>query len=230
MSKWSLAIFAFALSLSPLFGQISIITTSLPPGSLNEVYYAELMSYGSQPFQWSIVPGSGSLPPGLSLPASGQLGGTPTSAGSFSFTVAVRDATGATAQQPFSITIAAITVTTFYLPTSVVFNPYSVQLTASGGSGGPYQWSYYYPGTHTTWIPTHSSFSFSKDGIVSGTPGYIDLEYAGDYFDVVAFDPVTQQQSLPKSLGIDVVYCLANVSPASLPDGEVGITYSASYS
>ncbi len=51
---------------------------------------------------------SGSLPPGLTLnPATGTVSGTPTTAGTYPFTVRVADATGASATQLTSIAIAA---------------------------------------------------------------------------------------------------------------------------
>jgi hypothetical protein len=55
---------------------------------------------------------SGTLPPGLSMPSTSgccgdAIGGTPTQAGTFTFTVQVRDSTGHTATQAFSIAISA---------------------------------------------------------------------------------------------------------------------------
>jgi hypothetical protein len=54
---------------------------------------------------------SGSLPPGLSMPSTfgccgDAIGGTPTQAGAFTFTVRVRDSAGHTAAQAFSIAIS----------------------------------------------------------------------------------------------------------------------------
>jgi large repetitive protein len=57
---------------------------------------------GAAPYQFSVT---GTLPPGLSLSAGGVLGGTPTQAGSFSFTVLVRDANGCTGSRSYNLTI-----------------------------------------------------------------------------------------------------------------------------
>ena len=71
---------------------LAIGTTSLPNGVVNVAYTVTLAAGGGiLPYTWSIV--DGSLPPGLTLsPSSGDITGTPTVAGTFSFTVQVRDA------------------------------------------------------------------------------------------------------------------------------------------
>jgi hypothetical protein len=49
---------------------------------------------------------SGELPPGLELPRrDNTISGTPTTAGTFTFTVQVTDERGTTAEQTFTITI-----------------------------------------------------------------------------------------------------------------------------
>jgi Putative Ig domain len=59
---------------------------------------------GVPPYTWSIV--SGELPPGLELPRrDNTISGTPTVAGTFTFTVQVTDDIGGTDQETFSITI-----------------------------------------------------------------------------------------------------------------------------
>jgi hypothetical protein len=57
-----------------------------------------------QPYSWSLV--SGQIPPGLSLSESpGRITGTPTEAGTFTFTVRVTDDRGTFAERTFSITV-----------------------------------------------------------------------------------------------------------------------------
>jgi putative Ig domain-containing protein len=60
-------------------------------------------SGGTAPYYWSVV---GVFPPGLTLPVSGTASGTPTSAGTFKFTVQVDDAAGGSATGGASITIS----------------------------------------------------------------------------------------------------------------------------
>lgn len=66
-----------------------------------------LKAAGSAPFTWSVV--AGSLPAGLTLTSAGRIAGAincAPCAGAYTFTVQVRDATGATAQRAFRIRTA----------------------------------------------------------------------------------------------------------------------------
>jgi hypothetical protein len=66
-------------------------------------------SGGSTPYAWSVL--SGSLPNGLTLTSAGVISGTPSLAGSFTFTAQVKDASALTASRSFSINIASPTPT-----------------------------------------------------------------------------------------------------------------------
>ena len=88
---------------------LAVTTTSLSNGVLSIVYSATLRgSGGTLPYTWSII--SGSLPPGLTLTANGAITGTPTTTGTFSFTVQVRDASNPiqTATKPLTLTIVSV--------------------------------------------------------------------------------------------------------------------------
>ncbi len=85
---------------------LSITTTSLGGGLNGSAYSATLSgSGGTLPYTWSIL--SGSLPPGLTLTAN-SIGGTPTAAGTFNFTVQLSDASAPvqTVTKALSITIS----------------------------------------------------------------------------------------------------------------------------
>jgi hypothetical protein len=87
-------------------GPLSITSNSPLPNATVGVPYAQTIvaTGGALPYTWSVV--AGSLPAGVTLNAqSGILSGTPTTAGTANFTLQVRDATQATAQKPFTITI-----------------------------------------------------------------------------------------------------------------------------
>jgi putative Ig domain-containing protein len=67
-------------------------------------YFQNLFSSGGVgPFTWTVA--ADQLPPGVRLTGS-HLGGTPTVAGTFAFTVKVTDSAGDQASKPVSITIS----------------------------------------------------------------------------------------------------------------------------
>jgi hypothetical protein len=93
---------------------------------------------------------SGSLPPGLFMPSTygccgDAIGGTPTKAGTFTFTVQVRDVAGHTARQAFSIAISPPAPLQFTFPATccnagTVGQSYLQNFAISGGVG-PYRTS-----------------------------------------------------------------------------------------
>jgi hypothetical protein len=89
---------SFALSISPSAPALTITTSSPLPGAVMGQSYSHTLSAngGTSPYRWSFT---GSLPPGLVLSPAGIIDGTPTSGGTFSFTVTVTDAVGATASR-----------------------------------------------------------------------------------------------------------------------------------
>ena len=78
----------------------------LAPGQVGVSYAIGVFADGgTPPYRWSLV--AGQLPPGLSLTTSpGRITGTPTTAGTFTFTLRVTDEGGQQATQQFSITIS----------------------------------------------------------------------------------------------------------------------------
>ena len=84
---------------------VVINTSSLPNGTTGTAYNQTLSaSGGTAPYSWSVT--IGSLPSGLTLNAStGEISGTPTTAGTSNFTVQAQDSTGLTATQVSSLEI-----------------------------------------------------------------------------------------------------------------------------
>ena len=87
-----------------------ITTTALPNGAVGVTYNQVLAATGTAPITWNVA--GGTLPAGLSLNEStGEIGGKPTTAGTFSFTVKAENSTGSDTKE-LSITVASpITVT-----------------------------------------------------------------------------------------------------------------------
>lgn len=84
-----------------------ITTPSLPAAPVSQPYSVTLAAAGGKiPFTWSVVSGSGSLPPGLTLnAATGAISGTPSAASAYVFKVQVTDSssTPQTATMPATI-------------------------------------------------------------------------------------------------------------------------------
>jgi hypothetical protein len=86
---------------------LTILTSSLPSGTVNSPYSASLQATGGiEPYTWSIT--SGTLPVGLAFTPAGLISGTPAASGTSSFTAQVTDSTTPTPQSQtvdLSITI-----------------------------------------------------------------------------------------------------------------------------
>jgi subtilisin family serine protease len=128
-----------------LANPLTVTTTSLPGGTVGKAYSQVVTATGGQtPYAWSVA--SGSLPPGMALnPSTGAVTGTPTAAGTFSFTARASD-TGnpvRTDTQALSITVAstvALAISSWSVPGGDVGSGYTGTVTGSGGAT-PYTWS-----------------------------------------------------------------------------------------
>ena len=161
-----------------------ITTTTLPGGTANTAYSQTIAATGTAPITFSVA--SGTLPAGLSLSAAGVLSGTPSAAGSSSFTIRATNAAGFD-DQAYTLAISAgtvkptITTTTLYAGT--VNSAYSTAFHATGTA--PITWSVA-AGT----LPP--GLSLASDGSVTGTP-----TTAGSYsFTVKATNVAGEAQSL----------------------------------
>ncbi len=98
---------AFSLTINPpLPLVVNTPSGCCDPGTVGTPYSVQFFAVGGvQPYTWALV--AGQFPPGLRLAKGGLLSGTPTTSGTFTFTVQVTDKAGAQATGgPFSITIS----------------------------------------------------------------------------------------------------------------------------
>jgi hypothetical protein len=202
-------------------GSLNITTTSLPSGTLNYQYSATLgASGGVPPYTWSVP--SGSLPPGLNLDsASGAISGTPTTTGTYPFTVQVADSQSppATASAPLSITVNAtltqLTVVTTALPPGTQNTGYSAMLAATGGVT-PYTWS-----VTAGSLPVGLHLN-ANSGAITGTPSGAGISN----FTVQVTDFQLSTATAPLSITITPAVPL-RITTTSLPSGTAGTAYSA---
>jgi hypothetical protein len=113
------------------------IRVGVPPNGTECVSYSFVFTAagGQTPYSWS--QSAGTLPPGLTLSASGELSGSPTAAGTYTFTVRVTDGT-ATDSRSCTVIIADNSVsigTISPLQDGYVASYYMVELHATGACG-----------------------------------------------------------------------------------------------
>jgi hypothetical protein len=185
-------------------GGPSITTTSLPAGTMGVAYNQSVSASGGlAPLTYSIS--AGALPPGLGIGASsGAITGTPTTAGSFTFTVQVTDSSTPTAQtvtQQLTMTVnAAMAITTSSLSNGTNGTSYSAQVTESGGVA-PFTWS-----LSSGSLPAGLGIG-AGSGTISGTP----TATGTSNFTVKVVDSSAPQQTATKALSITIVASNANI-------------------
>jgi hypothetical protein len=191
---------------------LAIDQAVLPEDTVGVAYNAQLtVTGGTAPFTWAVT--EGALPDGLTLdPDTGLISGTPTTAGSFDFTVTVTDADTNTASQPFTVVINALPVIDqTSLPGATVGTPYSQQLTVTGGTAP------------VTFAVTNGALpdglSLDADGLIFGTPT-TEGSFA---FTVTATDAVGVTATQDYTI---VVSAAPVIDQTTLPDSEVGLDYS----
>jgi|GEM_PF-1238032 len=112
---------AMSLTINPAPVTLSIDTPSpLPDGQMGVCYSLSLDASGGKPsYIWSIQ--GGNLPPDLSLTFR-NISGTPSTAGTYSFTVQVLDEDGTIVTKIFSLTIAPLNVVTIEVTENIGVN------------------------------------------------------------------------------------------------------------
>jgi hypothetical protein len=155
-----------AESITVTGGPIIFNSPSLNAEVINHPAAQELVAAGGvQPFDVTIT--SGALPPGQSVDQTGDLAGSPTQAGAYQFTVQLTDSSRPpqTATQAFTVTVTSpVQLATTSLPDAIEGQPYSATLTATGGAGPPYTFSF-----EVSALPDGLSLD-PNSGIISGTP------------------------------------------------------------
>ena len=119
---------------------------------------------GTPAYSYNVI--AGAIPPGCTLAASGNLSGTPSASGNYSFTLQITDASGATSNPVAYLLIVGVQTTitsTSPLPVGTVGVAYSTMLTMTGAFS-PNTWSLV-AGSLDPGLSYNSS-----SGVISGTP------------------------------------------------------------
>lgn len=187
-----------------------LATTSLAPAEAGSAYSATLSSSGGSSYTYSLA--SGVLPSGLTLSANGVISGTPTAAGTFTFTISVTDQSGRKADRQLTLEVKApLAIVAPVVPGAEARRHLDLQLSATGGTG-PYRWSM------VSALPG-SVFLDPTTGRIAGAPAE-----AGEYDLSVA---VTDLAGATKTLTfhLTVVQKLHFVTRDKLPNARVGKLY-----
>ncbi|WP_321475457.1 putative Ig domain-containing protein [uncultured Paludibaculum sp.] len=147
-----------------------VSSTTLPNGSVGVVYAQTLTAAGGTlPYTWTLA--SGTLTPGLTLSAAGNLSGVPTAVGTSTFSVRVTDAAGGSATANYVITIGtALQISSAStLPNGTLGAIYSAQFTVAGGTA-PFIWA-----LNSGALPP--GLMLSTSGLLTGQP-----TSAGNFF------------------------------------------------
>jgi large repetitive protein len=155
MAAYSLTVSAPTITVSP-----ATLTVPAFGSAYNQTLTA---SGGTGSYTYSVA--AGALPAGLALSSAGVISGTPTTSGSFNFTVTAKDGDGFTGSKAYSLTVSAptIMVSPATLPAATAETAYSQTLIASGGTG-----SYTYAVSAGA-LPAGMSL-IPTTGVLSGTP------------------------------------------------------------
>ena len=218
---------AFSVTISAVGSNpVSVTTSSLASGRVGTAYSATLIaSGGTTPYTWSVA--NGSLPAGIGLnAATGGLSGTPTAAGTSSFTIQVRDSssTAQTATKALSVTISAaspapLSITTTSLAGGQVGTAYSAALSASGGTT-PYTWS-----VSTGTLPAGVGLNAATGGL-SGTPTTVGTSS----FTIQVRDSSSTVQTATKALSVTIAAAgpaPLSITTSSVASAQVGTAYAA---
>ncbi len=162
---------------------------------------------------------TGTLPPGLTLnPASGVLSGTPTTGGTFNFTIIATDANACTGSRAYTLPIncAGVTVNPSNLAPATAGTAYSQTFTQTGGVG-TITWS------STGTLPPGLTLN-ATTGVLSGLPSA-----AGVFnFTIIATDSNNCVGSRAYTLTLN---CPAiTLAPPTLPNGTAGAAYNQTLS
>ena len=221
-----LAVIAGGAISSPAQAEQPTATLTVAPvtthGLVDTAYSATASASGGDgDYTFNVL--GGSLPPGVSMSTAGVFSGTPTTAGSFAFTLNATDTSSPALHGSVStsITIDPMSVATSTLPSTAVLDAYAAKLTALGGKA-PLTWS-------ITSGALPAGIKLAANGALSGTASCVPSAGAcatgPSTFTVQAVDKGKPQNTATATLSISVT--AERITTTSLPGVAVDVAYPA---
>jgi hypothetical protein len=199
---------------------ITITPTTLANGVVGLAYSQTLNStangVNTGPYTYSVT--GGTLPANITLSTSGNLTGTPTVNGNSTFTVTSTDSfasQGSFTYANVNIALPTIILSPNTLPSVTVGNTYAANIVAFGGTS-PYTFS-------VTGGVLPDGLDLSAGGQITGTTtdnGTFD-------FTVTATDSYASTGARPYSIAVTTP--TITITPLTIPNGEVGVAYSQTF-
>ena len=213
-------------------GPPTITTTTLVQATVNQPYRATIQATGGTgTYTWSIT--GGTLPPGITF-SNAQLSGTPTTSGSYQFTVQVTDAASKSDSKTLTLVVGGVIVFncnsclagTLTLPYATPGVPLSYTLSASGGTA-PYTWCVVEStggcdngsgGALPTGITLNTGSGGTDTAVISGTP---TTTQPPTQFTV----QVRDSEHVSSVASAQLTLTIFGVTTASLPDANIDAPY-----
>ena len=197
---------------------LTLSTGTLPNGTVGAPYSSTLgVSGGVAPYTCTIT--SGALPSGLALGTNCSVTGTPTTAGTSAISVKATDSASpadvTTGQVSLTVNPAALSLTLGSLPNGTVGATYGATIGVAGGSA-PYACAI----TSGT-LP--AGLTLGTDCLVTGTP----TTAGTSTISVKSTDAASPSNAINGQVSVTISPAALSLTTGTLPNGTVGIPYSA---
>ena len=209
---------AYTLTVVP--PNITLSSTSLPGGTRTVAYNASVTaSGGTMPYSYAVT--AGALPGGLTLGTNGVITGTPTTVGTFNFSITATDAsTGTgpyTGTRAYSITVADATPVAANSSSTVAYGSANNTLSLNITGGTPTSLSIVTPPTHGSAVVTGATLQYTP---AAGYAGPDSLAYTASN---------GTGTSGTATVSITVSSPTITATPGTADTATVGAAYSRTY-
>jgi hypothetical protein len=160
----------YIINVNPPVQRLIVTTPSLPDAPIGQAYSAQLAAGGGTVSSWSLAPGLGNLPDGLTLASNGVISGTPTKSGSFTFTVQANGSPNNDTKQLSLFVLAPLDLGLAPNGTPVTRQPVPVNMKLAT----PFAWGVKATGGREPYVYSANTLpagvTLNPDGTLTGTP------------------------------------------------------------